>query len=909
MRRGRLIWPLGAALLVFPSLPGFCRQPTCNIYARSAPSRQDNSTCADARRGFRWISKNRPARAEALFRIALAKSTQANNPFLEAHSHRGLSDALFLEGKYPASKAEAEKALKIFIGLKDARAIALLHEDLGLIANQNGNRKLAAQLLEQAYGEFKALGDDHDRLLVLLDQIHEWVSDAKVTTQIARASSLARALHDDSALGQIESYRGDYAFADGNYALALASYQRSLKLLKEAGDSWQQSYALTSLGRLYRELNDPVRARKCYRTALRLQASYGDILGEMQSVNAIAVSYDEQKNWSEATGYYRKALVLARRTGSPRAIRFALGNLGGEYAESGRPARAIPILRKVVSEENNLFIAAYRYQSLSEAYFDLSQYEFALNAVNQAVRLRRQSSNEDGLVDSLTLRARILSRLGKSDRGLADTDEALHILEQIRTHLVPNDFLKRGFGDAEQQVYDVAIEIRFGQGDFRSAAEAAEAGRSRAFMDLLATREDATGQNASTGVKHARMVPALAAVSTDSTVYTAPLSAENMAGFARKLNSTLICYWATKDALYIIVVKPDGKFAGARVPVSRARLRRMIARIPGAPGSLGMAGTEAIPPGDDVWRQLYELLIEPISAYLPRRRGSLLTIIPHGPLFRVPFCALRDRKGHYLVERYATNYVPAAETLKFTEENEKSALATENRFLLVSYGRPPGVVNLTASARSAIEVPGTLAWADTEVREIHSLLKSRRGMLLESKQASVSRVIAAMRHSTLIHVADHAEFNEAHPLASFLQLAPDPNAASATVRSGRLTAAEILNLHIPADLVVLSACHTSAGKISGDGVLGMTRAFFAAGAASIVATQWAIADKPSDLLMTRFYRYLLAGMSKAEALRSAQLDQIEDLRKGRVGIETALGRLIIPETPRYWAGFVLDGNP
>ncbi len=444
---------------------------------------------------------------------------------------------------------------------------------------------------------------------------------------------------------------------------------------------------------------------------------------------------------------------------------------------------------------------------------------------------------------------------------------------------------------------------------FLSATEAMEDGRSRAFLDLLATRGKVTRPAAPTMAAAAPSAAPLAAVAADSTDYTAPSSADDMAGLARSLQSTLISYSTTQDALYIVVVDPAGRFSGARVKAGREKLRRMITLTQDASERLSIAPAGKSPPEDGIWQRLYVILTEPIVAFLPRKRGALLTIIPHGLLFRLPFCALRDRNGHYLVERYATYYVPVAAVLRFTEQNERRARERQSRFLLVSYGGPAALARCPDSRGSPTDAPAPLAGAKAEVEAIHSLLKSQTGMLLENQQASVSAVARAMQHSTMIHVASHGAFDESHPFASFLLLAPDRHSSSAAFRRGHLTAAEIFDLRIPADLVVLSACQTSAGKIAGDGVLGMTRAFFVAGAASVIATQWAVADKPSDWLMTRFYRNILQGMTKADALRSAQLSLIADLRSGRLTIKTPLGQLPIPENPRFWAGFVLEGNP
>jgi tetratricopeptide (TPR) repeat protein len=429
MGKRRFIRSVFAAPALSLPLQAFCRQPPCEVYTRRAPSPQDTSTCAFVQLGFGLISKDRPKRAEKLFHIALKRTTQDHDQFLEAHAYRGLSDALFLKGEYPASKAGAEKALRIFLDLKDAHATALMRDDLGLIAIQNGDRKLASDLLNQAYSEFEALGDDRDRLRVLLGQIHGWGPDAEVVARITRADSLARALHDDSARGRVEQCRGDYAFVEGDYASALASYRRAPVFFRKSGRSREQSYVLTSLRRLYRELNDLARARQCYRAAVQLEAG---------------------------------------------------------------------------------------------------------------------------------------------------------------------------------------------------------------------------------------------AVAADSTDYTAPSSADDMAGLAHNLQSTLISYWTTQDALYIVVVDPAGRFSGARVKAGRERLRRLTALTQDASERHSFAPSEERSPDNDIWQKLYAILIEPIAAFLPQKRGALLTIIPHGPLFPLPFCALRDRNGHCLVERHATYYLPAAAVLRFT---------------------------------------------------------------------------------------------------------------------------------------------------------------------------------------------------------------------------------------------------
>src|SRR5439155_21093934 len=132
-------------------------------------------------------------------------------------------------------------------------------------------------------------------------------------------------------------------------------------------------------------------------------------------------------------------------------------------------------------------------------------------------------------------------------------------------------------------------------------------------------------------------------------------------------------------------------------------------------------------------------------------------------------------------------------------------------------------------------------------------------------------------------------------------LAP-PEGAAAEIDSsddGVLQAWEIQNqLKLKAEIVVLSACETARGAVkTSEGLLGLTRALQVAGARSIVASQWNVADPSTAALMVAFHRNLRAGLAKDEALRRAMLKVAQDAKH--------------PEwkQPFYWAPFLLVGDP
>jgi CHAT domain-containing protein len=137
----------------------------------------------------------------------------------------------------------------------------------------------------------------------------------------------------------------------------------------------------------------------------------------------------------------------------------------------------------------------------------------------------------------------------------------------------------------------------------------------------------------------------------------------------------------------------------------------------------------------------------------------------------------------------------------------------------------------------------------------------------------------------ILHFAAHTVIRDDDPFASYLALAhPRPP----TMVTAVLTAQDIYQLKLRSDSVVLSGCRSASGTIGGDGVATFARAFLYAGAASLIASVWEVADEPSNRLMPAYYRAWLGGASKAAALRQAQLELLNDLRRGRVSVTTAI---------------------
>ncbi|HEX9942078.1 MAG TPA: CHAT domain-containing protein, partial [Thermoanaerobaculia bacterium] len=181
-----------------------------------------------------------------------------------------------------------------------------------------------------------------------------------------------------------------------------------------------------------------------------------------------------------------------------------------------------------------------------------------------------------------------------------------------------------------------------------------------------------------------------------------------------------------------------------------------------------------------------------------------------------------------------------------------------------------------------------------EAREILALVPPGRGLPLLDFAASRQSVLSGrLEPYRLVHFATHGVLDSRYPELSGVALSMVDERGRP--RDGFLRVHDIYRLNLPADLVVLSACETALGQeVRGEGLIGLTRAFFYAGARRVLVSLWPVEDRATAELMRRFYREMLQnGLPPAAALRAAQ-----------TGVRQEPGW----EAPYYWAGFVLQGD-
>ncbi|MBT9315607.1 CHAT domain-containing protein [Leptothoe spongobia] len=406
----------------------------------------------------------------------------------------------------------------------------------------------------------------------------------------------------------------------------------------------------------------------------------------------------------------------------------------------------------------------------------------------------------------------------------------------------------------------------------------AERGRTRAFTALMTQRER----------------PGTAAENES-------LKLMEMTVLAQQQQTTLVEYSIIRipelddPVLYIWVISAEGKIDFRQRSLTGMNLRALVQysrRAIGVRGrgfsstfsSMNLSRTSEFgwwgDPTDEL-TELHQLLIDPIADLLPDDPEKTIVFIPQGELFLLPFPALLNSKGKYLIEQHTLLTSPSIQVLALTEEMADSrqknlsfpAINSLSDPLIVGNPTMPTIVLRDETGRFTKEPLPGLPGAEQEAEDIAGFLGTSA---LTSDSATEAVVKRRLGSADLIHLATHGLLEYGDPTETGSQTMPGAMALAPGVsEDGLLTTAEILQMDLQASLVVLSACDTGRGRITGDGVIGLSRAFVAAGAPSLVVSLWAVPDASTAELMTEFYRQLSQGQTKAQALRQAMLITME----------------------------------
>ena len=768
----------------------------------------------------------------------------------------------------------------------------------------------------QVRGDYEAAESFHRQALAIFEKIDPY------------GGAVAGCLQN---LVNVTVQRGDLATADD-------LLRRILDLQERRGASdWESWSSLTNLGHIAVERGDLEAAEIHYRRALAIQEKKSspnerELALSLGNVGELAIL---KGDLATARDYLGRAQAIEESL-APESLDAAAGleNLAHLEMKGGDPAKAEELLRRALAlfekQAPESLEASLVLRHLGEVVNHRGRPGEAVALHRRAVSIQsRLALGSTEVAETLYYLGRAERRAGQIEEGIRDLCRAVDALDQQRTRLGGTPEARTSFEATLGEYYHACLEGRIELGQPAEAFHVVERSRARSFLDLLAERDlrlsdlppDLAAERRYINTEYDRVQAELAPLKAgqddaeierltaelhglrvrqeeifDRIRRESPRSAAlqrpeplDLAGVRAALDSgTVLLEYAVGEERSWLFAVDASNLSVFPVALGAQELRkevesfRLLLKDPGSDDAEIKKRS----------RRLYDLLVRPAEERIAGAQRLLVS--PDGPLHTLAFAALM-KGDRYLVERKPIHNVLSATVYAELARSRRPANPGEEQ-RLAAFGdpvyRPPAPDAADPEVREAVRrglalVP--LPFSAREVKSIAGLYPQAEVYL--GRDATEERAKSLGPEARLVHFACHGILDERFPLNSALALTlPDQKAGSQD--NGLLQAWEIFeSVRLDADLVTLSACDTALGReMGGEGLVGLTRAFQYAGARSVLASLWSVADVSTARFMQSFYGHLRGGKTKDEALRAAQIESLRDSH------------------PFHWAAFQLTGD-
>jgi len=855
-------------------------------------------------------------------RSRYAVRVEALRPATDRDRQRVAAEDL-LADRAPLAAAAARQlqALQIVHALGDRAREAEVLSILGSSHRALLRPRDALGFYRQALALFRTHGDERRAIRTLqnLGALHQSLGEPETALScFEEALALSRRLGDRAAEAGTLHLLGGVREALGDFEGALESDEQALGLWSSLGDRRHAAKTLLHLASVQQALGQIAPSLDTARRALASLSPEESPRDAAEALRLIGDAEARSGHPAQAFEHLQRALVIQRKENDRRGEGLTLNDLGWTYIVNGQWQQAHVALS----------LALVRFQELEDRPTEAAMLAHLGWTENELGR--PQAAEEDcgralpvlsALRDPIEANALLCLGEARRRRGdLAGAREAVEAgIERIETlrSAAAGPAARTSFFAANQRFYETEIALLMAAGHAADALAVSEQARARGLLDLLAAahadlrqgvdpallrrEEELRAQiNAADRRRRAgtateadlrrlldQLDRAQAAIRRASPRYAAltqprPLSLREIQRQVVDRDTLLLEYalGREKSFLWAVTLESLDSFElPPRAEIEEA-VRNAMALLTAPDRTLARRPTET------ALAALSQTLLGPAAGLLQSKR---LVIAGDGALLYLPFAALPvPGSEENLIDHHEIVTLPSA-----------SSLAVLRR---ETDGRPPApetlaVVADPAFAQADPRAPrfAPLPWSRQEAETILGEAPPDSRFAALGAEASRATVLSGrLARFRIVHFATHGVLDTADPELSGIALA-QVDRQGRLLDDGFLRAHEIYALHLPADLVVLSACRTALGPvIRGEGLAGMTRGFFYAGARSVLVSLWEVDDQATAELMRLFYRGMLHDhRPPAAALRAAQ---------------TALRREPGWESPSFWAGFVLQGD-
>jgi CHAT domain-containing protein len=682
-------------------------------------------------------------------------------------------------------------------------------------------------------------------------------------------------------------------------------------------------------------LGDLDEAQAAAEKGLRIARASGNRLASAYLLLRLAVIAGDRGDTATATTHALQALRAAREGNLAREERLALDNLGVAHFKAGAFREAAEALTGAIAVEERMGRppASQTLMGLCRVHEAAGELEAASERCRQSLESIRASGMQRYEALATYLLARVRRRQGSEADAERLTAEAIRLMEGSRSRLRRQDW-RETLVSSHREIDDfyVDLQIEAALRDGRRAADAfdaAERARARALREALAesrrARGEAAGGERATRAKELRYRVARqeeatlrgkpggqrgSAIEEELRDIEADVRRQDSPRERTVAPPTSADLQSLLDADTTVLAFALNDARGAMWVVTRDTLEMHL--LPGRERvrTLARALTAALSrPGGDARASQRELKRLIVSPALPRLRSRIL-VIPDGPLHDISFAALPDPRGGVLLDRHQLVALPSAAALAFlrqppTREATRTVAVIADPVFRPDDERLPGsvaapngtarAVERAARAAGGLQSLARLPFTRREAAGIAALTGGRDALIALDFDASLNTARdAGLQQYRFLHFATHGFLNAQRPDLSGMVLSLYD--AKGRPQDGFLSAWDVLDLELSAEMVVLSGCRTASGReVPGEGPVGLAQAFMHAGARRVVSTLWNVDDLATATLMQRFYERLLdpQPLAPAAALQAAQLDLRSQPRWRH---------------PYYWAAFQLQGD-
>jgi CHAT domain-containing protein len=801
------------------------------------------------------------------------------------------------------------------------------------------------QALRDSLAKFRAAGDragEADALNRLgLVQVVLGETEAALKSY-GEALKIDRSLGDPKTEADVLANMARAYSVMGKMEDALELFEQELALRQKLGQDGDEGYCLVNIGRIYASLGDSQNAIDFFTRGLPLLEAGGLQLQAAGALLDLGRALDRTGRTEEGLSTIEQSLRQQRRLRNPTGEAVALGDLGSIHYRLGHKAEArrdyvleVRILRQA-GDRIRESMALPKLGRLQEETGDLRG---AVLSYSRVLQLSEESGNREYQGLAWMGLARVRRRLGDLTGARQAAENALDRFDALRREPSSRE-LRASFLAIKQSYYEFHIDLLMELGQQAQAFEVSEQARARSLLDALAqTRADlrsdvdpallqseakledrlnATDRLRLSLAEGGAAPERIEAVERDLRELllqserlrdrlrrTAPRYAAlgeaqpaRLEAIQRLLDpDTLLLEYALGKERSFLWAVTSSSLASFELPpraVIEETARRALFLLASDQRTLARAST------DMALAELSRLLLGPVAGQLSKR----LVIVGDGSLHTLPFgvLPLPGLSDAPLIGEHEVLSLPSASALAALRREPAGpgspvtvAVLADPVFAAGDPRLHHGAAAIPASLRSGRPSPfARLPFAHEEAEAIRELVPAQRFFTAQGFAANRQIVLSGrLKPYSIVHFATHASLDSKVPELSAIALSMVDEQARPL--DGLLRVHDIYRLSLPAGLVVLSACDTGLGQeVRGEGLIGLTRAFFFAGARRVLVSLWPVEDRATAELMRRFYREMLQnGQPPAAALRSAQ---------------SALRREPGWQEPYYWAGFILQGD-